>query len=51
MSYLESFPRAIRDSRRTFWSISRLWFTDKFHPESCKCEGCSLGVLQPELKL
>ncbi len=51
MSYLHAFPLAIRNSRRTFWSISRLWFIDKLHPESCKCEGCFLGPMQGELRL
>jgi hypothetical protein len=43
MSYLQSFPRSHRGARRTFWSISRLWYTDKFHPETCHCDGCFLG--------
>ena len=51
VSYLESFPKKLRHTQRTFWSISRLWFADKVHLESCKCEGCFLGDLQPELRL
>ena len=49
MSYLAYFPKNHRFTQRTFWSISRLWFTDKIHADDCVCEGCFLGVLQPEL--
>lgn len=51
MSYLESFPRERRFSQRTFWSISRLWFTNKFHADECKCPECFLGPIQKELRL
>ena len=54
VSYLRSFPKDYRAKKpqRVFWAISRLWFMDKFHPDSCRCEGCFLGPKgQLELRL
>jgi hypothetical protein len=41
MSYLGSFPKSRRGSQRTFWSISRLWYTDKHHNDNSRCDGCT----------
>jgi hypothetical protein len=54
MSYLKSFPVNYRRTKpaTVFRAISKLWFIDKFHPETCRCEGCFLGPKgQLELKL
>jgi hypothetical protein len=45
MSYLASFPKAYRAKKpvRVFRAISKLWYTDKFHPDTCRCDGCFIG--------
>jgi hypothetical protein len=45
VSYLHSWPKAIWKDRPhvVFQRIARLWFTDKFHADACRCPGCFLG--------
>jgi hypothetical protein len=45
VSKVSDYPKSYRQSRMpwVFRSISKLWYTDKTHYDTCRCDECALG--------
>jgi hypothetical protein len=46
-----SLPKKLFSDARAFRLAAKFWWTDRFHPESCPCYGCTPDKRYPELQL